>query len=503
MPYLFLFLAALLFESFVLGFSFLNPQTPWLTYGDQTQHFLGWAFFKDENWHFPPGLIENYNTFAPSSIGLTDSIPLFAFLFKMGSPFLPENFQYFGLWALLNTFLNGVFGVLIAQKITQDKTLQVLMALFLMTSTLFAANLHGALGAHFLILASMYFYNQNQHRTLPWSILITCAALIHPYLLAMVFAFLFFKTLFLKKIRFFLEFLFLILWAAFLSFLAGHFVGGNSVFSYGGFGAFRAHLGDFFSPRSDVFLGLGIFILSFFVLIKWAQSLYFKQKIILFSFQRGFFGCVFVLSAYALMSEKFAKIPILHFFANIFRANARFIWVLFYLLLILILAATLRFFSQKRAKIMLTLAFCAQFYPQSSVYFQAHHDAQAQQLSPRILHDERWGNFAKPNAQILMFINKHAHTQNYTRQAEPVALFAQQNKMKINYFYTARTDYAKMMAKQSEEWFHLINGNAKKNTLYVFFDDFSPEMLKNSLPQTYVQKLLFIENYAVLSFLDE
>ena len=57
----------------------------WLmsAYHDWGQHYLGWAYFKNEPWHFPIGHIENFNYPAGTNIGYTDSIPLLALFFKI------------------------------------------------------------------------------------------------------------------------------------------------------------------------------------------------------------------------------------------------------------------------------------------------------------------------------------------------------------------------------------------------------------------------------------
>jgi len=67
---------------------------------DPATQFLGWHFFRLEDWHLPPGAATNYGMEMGSSIVFTDSIPLLALLFKLGRAALPDKFQYFGLWIL-------------------------------------------------------------------------------------------------------------------------------------------------------------------------------------------------------------------------------------------------------------------------------------------------------------------------------------------------------------------------------------------------------------------
>ena len=85
------------------GFGIINPSNiNWLmsAYHDWGQHYLGWAYFQHEPWHFPLGHIDNFNYPAGTNVGYTDSIPLLAIIFKTFSFLLPDTFQYFGLWLL-------------------------------------------------------------------------------------------------------------------------------------------------------------------------------------------------------------------------------------------------------------------------------------------------------------------------------------------------------------------------------------------------------------------
>ena len=64
----------------ILDFSY----TEWLMNGDMDlrQHFLGWCHFRSSDWHLPIGLIDSLSDPIRVSVIWTDSIPLFAVLFK-------------------------------------------------------------------------------------------------------------------------------------------------------------------------------------------------------------------------------------------------------------------------------------------------------------------------------------------------------------------------------------------------------------------------------------
>jgi len=70
--------------------------------GDIKQHYLGWEFFRREDWSFPLGAIHQLAYPYGVSVTYTDSIPLMAIPFKLFSSVLPEHFQYLGIWGLLS-----------------------------------------------------------------------------------------------------------------------------------------------------------------------------------------------------------------------------------------------------------------------------------------------------------------------------------------------------------------------------------------------------------------
>ncbi len=104
------FLSVVVFCS-IYGVKVLNPTyTDWLLVsgGDLTQHYLGWTAYRTCSWQFPLGMTNTLAYPNKTSVIFTDSIPLFAVLFKLFSPVLPEKFQYFGLWGIV-CFIYRVF----------------------------------------------------------------------------------------------------------------------------------------------------------------------------------------------------------------------------------------------------------------------------------------------------------------------------------------------------------------------------------------------------------
>jgi hypothetical protein len=166
----------------------------WNSVGDAATHYLGWLFFRHSPWTIPLGLNPNYGLELGSSIFYSDSIPLLAFLFKPFSPWLPQHFQYQGLWTALCLVLQSCFawGLLGRNEVTRGRVLR----LFAVTLFVFSPPMmirivgHSALVAHWAILAALYLYfRRDKGGFCPgWPVLTFVVSLVHSYLLVMVFA---------------------------------------------------------------------------------------------------------------------------------------------------------------------------------------------------------------------------------------------------------------------------------------------------------------------------
>jgi len=188
-------LLGLAFMQVVVGLDKINPSfTSWLMLpgSDIVYHYLSWEYFKDTAWAWPPGKLEGYAYPMYNSIMYTDSIPLLAFLFKMIRYFLPNDFQYFGLWYALCFILNAHFGLIILKHIGWGRGIKWLLApLFTGAVVLVARFGHAALCGQWVILYAFMIYLKRDD----WErvkifrhlyLVVFLASLIHPYLLFMV-----------------------------------------------------------------------------------------------------------------------------------------------------------------------------------------------------------------------------------------------------------------------------------------------------------------------------
>lgn len=174
-----------------IGWQLLDPTYIASLRDDPSQHFLGWAFFRDEPWTFPLGMQYTHGYPTGYAISLSDSIPLVAIPLKLLSPILPHPFQFLGLFCALSLFLNHVQGTLIARRIGYGRWLSHLVGAFFLFSPILIWRLHGheALTAHWLILGGIYALLRPVTPTVGWfapfAVLCTLSAAVHPYFLPM------------------------------------------------------------------------------------------------------------------------------------------------------------------------------------------------------------------------------------------------------------------------------------------------------------------------------
>lgn len=172
------------------GFTILDPShTGWFQREDPRQHLLGWEFFRATPlWQFPLGANPGFGEAMSSSVVFSDSLPLFAILFKLLNPVLPQDFQYFGLWIGLCFLLQAGFALAVLRRLDVPPWAAVFGALLLLASPIMLWRLHGheALVGHWMILAGIYLYLRPRPAAWGWIALIFVATGTHAYLLGMV-----------------------------------------------------------------------------------------------------------------------------------------------------------------------------------------------------------------------------------------------------------------------------------------------------------------------------
>lgn len=175
----------------VSGGTMLWPgQTGWLVHGDLAQSYLGWASYRHAPWSWPPGANPAYGAGLHSSVYYSDSIPLLALLFKLLSTWLPEPFQYFGLWVLACFVLQAVFAWCLLGLADARPLERTLGTVFFVLAPPMLNRLggHMALVGHWMVLMALWLCLSPVRRRQAawWACLVAMAMIVHAYLFAMV-----------------------------------------------------------------------------------------------------------------------------------------------------------------------------------------------------------------------------------------------------------------------------------------------------------------------------
>ena len=490
----------------VVGPKALDPSNLWWINGiDPVQHYLGWAFYRFGPWTLPIGINPQFGLEISSSVVFSDSIPLVAILLKPFSAWLPDPFQYLGLWVFICLVLQGYFGFLLMSLMTQKLALKILgMGLMVFAPPmLLRIGLHAALVSHFLILAAFYLAlsTRTPKHVWGWIILLLITAMIHVYLLLMV-LFIWFgqlldglwssKSLTLKQasVQTLLMFglLGLCLWQV------GYFaLGFGSAVTFELYGGWGLNLASFIDPQgwsylrniwpnvtsnleSFFYFGLGIIFLALFFVISIPQSgtLLVNQ----IRLHRFLIVSLTVLMLFAITHK--VVIGTLRFsyelppdwianYASIFRLSARLAWPIWYGIVLMFIYGVVRRFSDTQACVILGIALIVQVIDTSSGYLPMRERNQ----TSRGLNYENpsksdfWEQAAKRYNNIRFF---PLHTALPQPHWHVLSTYAAKHHLATNAVFLARLDQNKIATANRQFHQQLRNKNLDPHTLYVLDD---------------------------------
>jgi len=369
-PLILIFFSIIIFY-FLFGTEYSSIyNTQWLSSGDLSTYQIGWNFFKNDQWRFPLGQNPNYGMDIGGSIVYSDSLPLFAIIFKIFKNFLPFNFQYFSLWIFISIFLQFFFFFQIIKKKTNNYNYALIGSIFFGLAPIFIhrTGIHLTLVGQWIILSGFYIeILDTKYKNLLRRLNILLSATIHFYFTILLIIFYFiikFDSFFFKKEKFYpiIRDIFLtILSLVLLMYIIGYFEFGVDDALGWGYGYYNFNLNSFFN--SSGFNNLGTF--------SWSQFLP-SQKIQNYEYEGfsylGLSGIIFfIIFIYGFILKKdifllnkkitllvifvflplaisnninFGPINIIHIelnkfiygFFSIIRASGRLIWPIYYLI---------------------------------------------------------------------------------------------------------------------------------------------------------------------------
>ncbi len=353
---------------------------------DWGQHYLGWAFYKNEPWHFPLGKVTGFNYPVGTNVGFTDSIPLLAIFFKIFAPLLSNEFQYFGIWLFLCHLLIAYFTILLFRLFKVNSLITLAAVIFITANPeLLHRGMHPALCGQWVLVASIYFYFLDPQTTDAKKILLyqfallAISSLINPYLCWMVLGFTFATPL---KLWFYEKAIsrktfFIYLIASIVSLILIWYVAGMITFSRkedlwvnGSYGLYAFNLNSLFNSggwsalipplkqvswhqyESFMYLGAGMLILLFVLLLYYGYLFIGRmlnkevtpertstknKRLVPLYILIGLYAIFAITLRFTLNDKVLLQIPAPGIFIQLeetFRACARFFWVPYYLIII-------------------------------------------------------------------------------------------------------------------------------------------------------------------------
>lgn len=517
---------------------------------DIAQHYTGWMLFRNSPWQFPLGIGENMAYPYGTTVSYTDSIPLFAIIFKLFKSILPATFQYFGLFVLICFMLQGGFGALIAMLFSDNMFIDsIVAAIFVFSPVMIErAFRHCSLTAHFLILAALYFYLKNKGQSdfksvLPFFIINGFAITIHPYYLPFTFGIMFafcLEIFFLNKK--YIHSVVYIITSIIITLIIGYAIGalyvGGSMSSVG-YGMFSMNLNSLYNPVSRGFdnwsmileikpnvsyqmegfnfLGLGVICCAPVAIIIYLCE--FKQKVFekSINLMKKYFGIIFSTVSLLIFALgdwitfgglQIFRLPIPYSLINglfgVFRANGRFGWLLVYLIMICIIYTVISFPKEKISVLVLIFLLSIQVFDMNGVLISKHNyftgvkgDLQGQNVK-YILESPFWDIAAEEFDSVYRTYEPVNNTC-----IEIAQKFAAKGK-KVNTAFEARVNHEKFQNLSQKLYNDITNGTVKENILILFLEC-NDEIINSAQKNGY--SVFFVDDIYVIfkndSFLEQ
>ncbi len=553
-----------IFFFLIYGAAIINPTyVDWLLHSDDlegsidlTQHYLGWVFYRNTPWQFPFGLTKGIYS-SPVSVIYTDSIPLFALIFKVLSPLLPETFQYFGIYGFMCYCLTGGFCVLLIRRHCDSLLYHLLSAIIFVSNPVLLNRmfLHTALAGHFLILAGLclYFYGLPEEADkakdgvirvrasfnpisdnaliVLWSLLIAAATLINAYFTPMLYGLLFFFVLSkgITKKHFSPTLCALLISPAALTGILTYCMGmfyGNVPATAGGLEVLSFNLNGFFNPLTKLtnfhdhnlgykdmvyskwlpplsmstayqnegfsYLGVGVIILLLFAILialskpMAKELLQDENGLIISSGRRSLliFAVICLLlslSPVATLGESelyHLNLPeLIHDLWSSFRSTARFIWVVYYLLITMVLMYVGRYFQKDKISVIVhVIVFAAviiQLLDLSPGFIEKH--GAFDNIAPYSskLSDPKWNALSENASKIIFYPPTEYGLYEDGKTSVEFEIYALYHGLSLNNSYMSRNlcDFADRDTLSHFET--IASGASYPDEIYVFFDNVS------------------------------
>lgn len=465
----------------------------WLTDADAQTYFLGWHFYRFSPWGFPLGTSPRYGAELSSSIAFVDNVALFALPLKAISRWLPDPFQYFGIWILCCFVLQAWFAWLLVGLVTRATFPRSCGAALFVLAPPFLNRLEGhyQMMGQWLLLAALYicFGPRRLSRGWAWPVLAFTVSLVHSYMTAMILGLwatdMLRRVLFEGRTRAELIQVFAVPAAIAIGFWqAGLFMVGKGIVAKG-FGIFRMNLTSLFDPsgwsyllkdlpqgRGDYegfnYLGLGGLLLVAVAL----PAL--KRAVPALRERRRYWPLLALLLGLSLFaisnnigiaSYNFT-IPLSQEWidrANVLRGCGRMFWPVFYVIVWILVRTLFKQYRAQHASWILFVAVFLQAADTSAGWLPIRRSMQPVASTwPSPLKSKFWTQVPSTYKEIRM-----VPPSNRAKNYEVFAYFAGTHGMATDAFYAARMDQQKLQKAKRDALNAVNRGKYTPGALYV------------------------------------
>mgnify|MGYP006950236433 FL=1 len=480
------------------NFKFTNIN--WITHKDTLIDQLAWKFFYNDNWHFPLGKNPNYGIEIGNSIVFTGAVPFLSIIFKIFKNFLPNNFQFFSFWIFLCFFLQLLFSYLIVYHFTQNKKYSVISSFFFILSPIlfYRIPMHISLVGQWIILASFFAetITKEKIRFYYWISILAISPLIHFYFTLMLsliyFIIVLDRFLIEKKFSKLLKEISVSFFSLLLvMYLSGYFeISLPDSLGYG-YGYYKANILSFFNPAPTTYnfswsnfipviqtsggehegfgyLGLGgiiLFILLSFNFVKREPLLGFKKN-------RPYYLLIIIFFILAISNTinfgsfvlldtplpKFLYAPL-----SIIRASGRFIWPIYYLILIVGLILIYKKNEKKRALLILIIILCIQIIDISSGLKNYINSKVFMRYEKVMFDDPIWNEISK-EFQIIRTTYPNNNSKIFPQMT---SVLLNGNFKKTDIIEIARYDRNKASKYRNKTYENFRKNKLEKNTVFI------------------------------------
>lgn len=486
----------------IYGVRVLDPTyTDWLMAGgDLSQHYLGWTAYRASSWHFPIGMVDTLAYPILTSIIFTDSIPLFAVLFKLLSPILPNEFQYFGFWGIMCFVLQGILAARIIKNFTENKAVITMSSILFALMPIMIQRMYGhsALAGQWVLIFGLELifahkkYEKSKRIYVMVGLMGMLSVFIHMYFVLMngiiLLGICFIDILGCQRLKrsgiILLEYLASVVMA---TWILGGFCGGVSARS-GGLGVYSSNLNSLFNPQgwSRIFkdlslygkgqyegfgyLGGGILFLVVIACVSdgklWlCLKKYWKEIIVLASISGV--SMMIALSPIITGGEcAILQMQLPQWIINIwsvFRASGRVIWVVVYIIIFSSLIIIIKTMSKNKTVVVLAVALIIQIYDISDVLKMKYEHFSQIQEQELLLKETNFWNYIAKDTQIrhIVYLSDVERAMMYS-----ITDWAMQNEKTVNDFYFARSIDDKVSNSKADAL-----GELSEDTLFIFKED--------------------------------